>query len=190
MDVERLPELLEGPRLTLRRWVEGDLAMLADAVGRNVDHLRPWMGWISAEPLSEAERRELVGRWEHEWSIGGDVVLAILLDGEAAGGTGLHRRHGPHGLEIGYWVDKDHLGRGIATEAASMLTTAALALEGVTFVEIHHDKANVSSARVPRRLGYRFLGESADSPAAPGEIGIDCAWQISAEAWPSARSPA
>jgi RimJ/RimL family protein N-acetyltransferase len=49
-------------------------------------------------------------------------MMAILLKGEVVSSTGLHRRRGPHGIEIAYWVDKDHLGERIARETASMLT--------------------------------------------------------------------
>ena len=179
-----LPERYESPRLLIRRWTVEDLDPLAAAVDRNVDHLRPWMPWIADEPLPRAGRAALLGRWQREWEAGGDVVLGILLDGVVVGGTGFHRRRGPHGLEIGYWLDKDHLGRGIATEATSVLTTAALSLDGITFVQIHHDKANRRSAAVPRRLGYRYLGESPEPPKAPAEVGIDCTWQVTRENWP------
>ncbi len=178
-----LPDRLEGPRLLIRRWTAEDVDLLAAAVSRNVEHLRPWMPWIADEPLSKAAREALVERWRQEWLAGGDVVLGMLLDGAVVGGTGFHRRRGPHGLEIGYWVDKDHLGLGFATEATATLTTAALALDGITFVEIHHDRANQRSAAVPRRLGYEFLGESPDQPDAPAEEGIDCGWRITRELW-------
>lgn len=146
------------------------------------------MPWVASEPLPRSERLALLERWERDWSEGGDVVMAVLLDGEVVGGTGLHRRRGPHGLEIGYWVDCTHLGQGIARETASMLTTAALALEEISFVEIHHDKANVRSARIPERLGYVFVDESPDTPNAPGEMGIDCAWRMTRDAWGASRS--
>jgi ribosomal-protein-serine acetyltransferase len=53
-------------------------------------------------------------------------------------------------------------------------------------VEIHHDKANTRSGGIPRRLGYVFAGEAPDAPAtpaAPGEVGIDCTWRMTRDAW-------
>jgi ribosomal-protein-serine acetyltransferase len=182
-EVIRLPERIEGPRLLVRRWTPNDLNLLALTVERNAEHLRPWMPWIADEPLPSQERLTLLEHWQQEWREGGDAVLAIVLNDEVVGGSGLHRRRGPHGLEIGYWVDKDHLGQGIATEVVAMLTSAALLLTDISFVEIHHDKANVRSAMIPRRLGYQFLGETPDSPAAPAEVGIDCAWQATGDKW-------
>lgn len=184
-DLRRLPAHAEGIRLHLRRWTPDDVERISTAVEHNLDHLRPWMSWAANEPLSAEERRDLLERWEHEWRGGGDVVMAILVNDEVVGGSGLHRRCGPDGLEIGYWVDKDHLGRGIATEAASALTSAGLSVPGISFIEIHHDKANVRSSLVPRRLGYAFLGESPDGTEAPAELGIDCAWRMTAESWQS-----
>jgi RimJ/RimL family protein N-acetyltransferase len=120
---------------------------------------------------------------------GGDVTLAITLAGRPVGSTGLHRRGPPHHVAIGYFVDKDHLRMGIATEATAILTAAALGLDplaavaGVNVVEIHHDRANVRSRRVPERLGYRFAGESPNAKLAPGEEGVDCAWEMTLERW-------
>jgi ribosomal-protein-serine acetyltransferase len=187
MTPNQLPERIEGGRLTLRRWVTADAPILAMSVERNLDHLRPWMPWVAFEPLPMDKRRELLDTWEHDWLDGGDSVMAILLRGDVVGGAGLHRRRGPHGIEIGYWVDKDQLGQGLAQEATTMLTTAALTQPEISFVEIHHDKANVRSARIPEGLGYAFVGESANNVEAPGEIGIDCAWRVTSEAWWASR---
>ncbi len=104
----------------------------------------------------------------------GDVVV-----GETGYVPGTH----PPGLEIGYWTHVDHLGRGYATAAARLLTIAAFELPGITHVEIHHDKANVRSGKVPQGLGFQFLGESPHRTTAPGEVGIDCAWRIDAADW-------
>ncbi|WP_019229166.1 GNAT family N-acetyltransferase, partial [Sedimentibacter sp. B4] len=70
-------------------------------------------------------------------------------------GFSLHRRVGPDGLEIGYWLDAAHTGVGLATEAVGGLTAVALALPEVERVEIHTDEGNARSAAVPRRLGYQ-----------------------------------
>jgi RimJ/RimL family protein N-acetyltransferase len=156
---------------------------LTAAIARNIDHLRPWMPWISDEPMTDGDRRALIERWEQTWLAGGDVVLGVFVGDQVVGGTGLHRRRGPHGLEIGYWIDAAHTRRGLATEVAAVLTDAAFDVPGVAFVEIHHDRANVASAGVPRRLGYAFVGEAPDAVDAPGEDGIDWAWRIELATW-------
>jgi hypothetical protein len=54
---------------------------------------------------------------------------------------------------------------------------------GMTRAEIHHDKANRASAGVPRKLGFRWLGESRDEPEAPAELGIEWRWRIEKDEW-------
>lgn len=181
--VDRLPVRIRSQRLTLRRWGEHDVAALTAAVSTSLDHLRPWMPWASAEPLSAAERLALIRRWQADGEGGGDVVFGVFRGDVVIGGAGLHRRIGPGGLEIGYWIHVDHTRQGYACEAAAVLTTAALTVRGVERVEIHHDKANVASAGVPRKLGFTYSHESRDAVAAPGEIGVDCCWSMSRPAW-------
>jgi ribosomal-protein-serine acetyltransferase len=176
--VNRLPERLEGDGLVLRRWTIDDAGALQRAVAESENHLRPWMPWMAVEPIELEARRQLIERWRHAWEAGGDAVLGIHVDGEVAGSTGLHRRRGPHALEIGYWVHVDFLRRGLAGRVAATLTEAALALPGIEAVEIHHDKANQISARIPEALGYRFLGETPDTPEAPAEVGVDWGWRF------------
>jgi RimJ/RimL family protein N-acetyltransferase len=180
----RLPGEVVGARVVLRRWTVGDVPALAAAITRNIEHLRPWMPWVAHEPLLDSDRVALFDTWERSYLDGGDVVYGVFLDGLPIGGCGLHKRRGPHGLEIGYWIDKDHTNQGIATEVARALTSAALSVPGITFVEIHHDKANIASSRVPEKLGYSFLGETQDEITSPGEDGIDCGWRMEAANWP------
>jgi len=61
--------------------------------------------------------------------------------------------HRSDGLEIGYWVHAAHTRRGHASAAAAALTTVAFTLPGIEIVEIHHDRANLASEGVPRKLG-------------------------------------
>jgi RimJ/RimL family protein N-acetyltransferase len=179
-----LPERVEGENgLILRRWVLDDAEQLAKAVSESVEHLRPWMEWVSQEPLSLKRRREMLTEWEQQWRRGGDVTLGVFLDGEVAGGCGLHRRLGPAGLEIGYWTHPSFLRRGVATNTARLLTSAAFTLPEITHVEIHHDKANEASGGVPRRLGYQLVEEAPDEPEAPAEVGTECRWRMTRQRW-------
>lgn len=185
-----LPTRLSRGNLLLRTWTPADAAALTALVERNLEHLRPWVPWIADEPMSVDDRATMLARWERDRLAGGDTVYGIFVDGDRpVGGTGLHRRRGPHGLEIGYWLDADHEGRGIMTRAAALLTDTALTAPGVMFVEIHHDKANNRSAGIPRRLGYRLVDEAPDAVDAAGEVGIDCTWRVTADEW-RARDPA
>src|ERR1039458_4230802 len=184
MASERLPELLVGTdRLLLRRWVAADAELLAVAVAESLEHLRPWMPWVAQEPLSLQRRRAMIEEWEQAWLRGGDVVVGAFVGARVAGGCGLHRRIGCGGLEIGYWTHPAFLRTGIATTAVAMLTDAAVAVPGITRVEIHHDRANEASAGIPRTLGYHLIGQVADEPQAPGEVGVECRWRITREQW-------
>src|SRR5689334_14868892 len=114
----QVPGEVAGPRVVLRQWNAGDACALTALITRNLDHLRPWMPWVAFEPLTDADRTALFETWERSWLDGGDVVYGVFVDGQPIGGTGLHRRRGPNGLEIGYWIDKDHTNQGYATEVA------------------------------------------------------------------------
>ena len=181
--MERLPDTIASPRLILRRWVAADAADLSAAITANLERLRPWMPWVKVEPVSLVDRVALIDQWRIEWARGGDEVIGAFLDGTVVGSTGFHRRRGPGALEIGYWVHVDHTRRGFATEIAASLTNVAFTVPGIERVEIHHDKANIASAGVPRTLGYTYAGEALDAVSSPGEIGIDCRWVINRHEW-------
>jgi ribosomal-protein-serine acetyltransferase len=180
----RLPELIEGDGVVLRRWRVADAPAQHRVLLESLEHLRPWMPFVATEPLSLSERAALIAEWEREWELGGDVYLAILVDGEVAGSAGLHRRIGPGGLEIGYWLHPGFTGRGIATAAARALTGAALGVEGVDRVEIRNDRANVASGAVPARLGYTRVREEPNRECAPADAGVDEIWRMTRPEWP------
>src|SRR4051812_21433844 len=112
--MSRLPEEVEGDGVSLRRYRLEDAEALHRLVSQNIEHLRPWMEWISFEPVTLDERRELIETWTEEWASGGSVTTGIWRGGVLVGSSGLHRRIGPDALEIGYWVSAAHVGQGIA----------------------------------------------------------------------------
>ncbi|WP_051731754.1 GNAT family N-acetyltransferase [Kitasatospora phosalacinea] len=175
----RPPELLSvGGGAHLRRRVLADAPALNAAVIANLAHLRPWMPWARQVPTL-AESEQLSVRGETAWEEGTDFLYLLGLDADPAsviGAFGLHSRIGSGALEIGYWVDREHTGRGLATAAARVLTGAALALPGVTRTEIHCDEANAASAAVPRKLGYVLDRIVQDPPSAPSESGRTMIW--------------
>ncbi len=177
-----VPDPIPAPRLTIRRWTEADAPALDRAITESIEHLRPWMPWVAFEPLSLDDRVALIRGWRENGG-DGDLVVGVFLNGVPVGGGGLHRRIGPDGLEIGYWIHVDHVHRGYATELAAALTTAAFALPNNERVEIHHDRANTASAAVSRRLGYTLTDEQPREIVAPGQEGIGWVWTVTRAEW-------
>lgn len=180
-----LPEETAGHGVALRRWRVEDAPALHEAVVASTEHLRPYMPWIAFEPQTVEQRVARIEGWEQAWRDGGDVVLGIWRDGTVVGGCGLHRRLGPHALEIGYWVHVDHVGQGIATAASRAATDLAFTMDGIDRVEIHHDVTNRASEAVPRKLGYERMDdiEVTARDLAPAETGCDAVWRITRQSW-------
>lgn len=158
------------------RGSHGDL--MSDAVLASLDHLKPWMPWASAEAGSPAAQRERCQAIQEAWVSGSDYNYVLRTDesGPVIGAFGLHRRIGPGGIELGYWMHVNYVGQGYATAAAQALAEAALELDDVTRVEIHTDEANVRSAAIPQRLGYRLNRVFEREPEAPAECGRIQVW--------------
>ena len=97
-------------------------------------------------------------------------------DGALVGTIGLHRRTSDDVIEIGYWIAAAQTRRGYGAAAAQVATTLAAALPAVRRVEIQCDQANVASAAIPRKLGYRLDRIEAHEPEAPGERGRRMIW--------------
>jgi RimJ/RimL family protein N-acetyltransferase len=133
------------------------------------------MPWTPDEPESldtVYERlREFRGQYDRDesWIMG---VFDPADESRLLGGTGLHRRQGEGGLEIGYWIAADEIGKGYATELSAVLTRAAFAgFEDVDRVEIRVDPANEVSARIPAKIG--FTKEATLRRRLPVKLGSD-----------------
>jgi RimJ/RimL family protein N-acetyltransferase len=162
----------------LRRARPRDAEAFAEAVRESLDHLRHWMPWAVPVATETSVQRDRLVMADASWADGSDYEFAILPADERRiiGGCGLMRRIGPGAIEIGYWVHVDHTRRSHATAAARALTQAAWTLPDVERVEIHCDEANVASAAVPARLGYRLDRIEDDEPRAPAVSGRSMIW--------------
>lgn len=178
--VEPLPDELPTQRLVLRRWRRADAPLLKAAIDANLAHLQQWMPWAKAEPspLDVIEAR--LERFEDEFDSGKEWLYSIRRRGtnDVLGGTGLHPRVGPGGVEIGYWLQASATGNGFASEAAEALTRVALRQPDFERVEIRCDPRNAASAAVPRRLGYRHARTIENETAPTGELRDTMVWEM------------
>ncbi|WP_082393175.1 GNAT family N-acetyltransferase [Nocardia arizonensis] len=172
------PQRFDIDELLIRRWRHDDLTAQYEAILASHEHLHPWMPWAAAEPSLERQRAFIADAAANPPDGRGDHFYGIFdHDGAVLGGIGLHHRSEPGTAEIGYWCHVDHTGRGVITRAVAALTGIALNLPGIRRVEIRCDEANVRSAAVPRRLGYRLDRIETRAPTAPAESGRVMVWQ-------------
>jgi RimJ/RimL family protein N-acetyltransferase len=176
VDETRPPEVVAAGAFTLRRLCVDDAAAIAEAVAASLSELRPWMPWATDEATDPAWQQQRLQNHLSDWDRGSSFDYVIVDDGRVLGVIDLSDRAGAGALELGYWLRSDYSGRGIATACAAALTSAALALPGVSRVEIHCDEANVRSASLARRLGYQLVRIEDDEIAAPGETGRNMIW--------------
>jgi RimJ/RimL family protein N-acetyltransferase len=150
------PYRIETERLVVRCYESRDAPLLKDAVDSSLEHLQPWMPWALDEPQTLEQKIELVELFRSSFAAGENFTYGIFAAGEAEllGGTGLHPRVGPGGLEIGYWVRASATRQGIVTESTAALTRAGFEVCAADRIEIRIEPRNEASFGVPRKLGY------------------------------------
>lgn len=172
--------------LTLLRWRPRHVAALTAAIQTSRDHLAPWMPWVAAYDADPRAADHFVAAVDRAWGEGTEWSWGVWQQRMLVGAVGLHSRGEPGVLEIGYWTHVDHLGRGVARRAAAVVTCEALALAHVRRVEIRHADTNRRSARVPARLGYRWVGRVPRSPGEGGDSDTTVVWGLDAADLPGA----
>jgi RimJ/RimL family protein N-acetyltransferase len=151
-----MPYRIETPRLVIRCYDPRDAALLKQAVDESLEHLRPWMPWAQYEPTSLADKVQRLRLMRGNFDLDSDYTVGVFNPDETRllGGAGLHKRHEPGALEIGYWIHAGHTGQGYASEVAAALTQVAFGCLDSHRVEIRCDPNNLASQAVPRKLGY------------------------------------
>jgi RimJ/RimL family protein N-acetyltransferase len=158
--------LLMTPRLELRAWGRADLEAFFDLYRR-------WevARWLGAQPRSALtdldEARDRLARWHERgsglappfglWAMvprapSGSVPVGTVLLLPLADATGATEE-----VEVGWHLHPDWQGRGLATEAAAALLSAAT-VAGFDRVRALTDPDNVASQAVARRLGMVDAG--------------------------------
>ncbi|APU21218.1 GNAT family N-acetyltransferase [Actinoalloteichus sp. GBA129-24] len=149
---------LAGPRLVLRDFLDSDVdAVHAFAGDPEVTRFTDW-GPNSPED-SRAFVADAVAQAREssrtEFSLAAvDVTSGVLIGSAAVGITSRTHRQG----ELGYVVHRDHWGRGLATEATTMLLTFGFHRLGLRRIAATCHPDNIASARVLQKAGLRPEG--------------------------------
>jgi RimJ/RimL family protein N-acetyltransferase len=148
------PFVLPAGPVVLRPWRQDDLdAAWAALQDRDT---RRWNGDGGA---SRQDAAALIRR-RSDWSGGRHASWAVAEpDGTFLGSVSLHSIDAEEGTaEIGYWIAPDARGRGLAAIAVDAACRWAFAAVPLARIALVHDVANVASARVAERAGFRREG--------------------------------
>ena len=155
-------------RCIIRPWRDGDqLSLIRHADNRNV-----WLNVRDNFPhpytLADADR------WiHHATNALKDLVFAIEVEGEAAGGIGLVAKEDVYrlSLEIGYWLGEQHWGKGIMTECVGAITQYAFTTFEITRLYADVFEWNTASMRVLEKNGYVKEGRMQQAIIKDGKVG-------------------
>jgi RimJ/RimL family protein N-acetyltransferase len=157
-----------------------------DAVTVSFDELHRWMIWCQTIPTREEILAFLI---EDEAAFDADERWGYSLfecaSGELVGSAGLRRASATDtdAVEIGYWVRSDRTKRGYASTAAQAFVDAGIAcIPGITKIRISMDPTNAASVAVPRKLGFRFIGEMPREVVVEGHSGSSALWEMDRQA--------
>lgn len=147
---------VETGGLVLRCWSPADAPRLRAVLDRSDAHLRPYIPFMRDEPRTLAQTAAWLRGHRASFDLDRHHRYAVLDAGERTllGEVMLLDRHGDGEREVGYWLDRDHVGHGHARTAAAAMTRLAFELTGVDRVELHCAPGNTRSAALAARLGF------------------------------------
>lgn len=142
----------------LRPFSVENAAELFAVVKKNYDHLRPFLQWVTPD-FSLESAREFIERTNDGFAENKNPAYGILYNEEIVGVIGfVNFSRNNRRIEIGYWIDKDHEGKGLIGKACKALIDYVLEELDLNRVEIHCSTENTRSRAVPERLGFTLEG--------------------------------
>lgn len=148
------PETLTGRLVVLRRATPADAHCLYLAAC-NVEVMR-FMDWpMPTDPKdTESHLRETAADWDR-----GSEYQWVIFDRNSAQCVGtISCRPKGHEADFGYFLDRNHWGKGFATDAATAVVNWLDAQPGIIRVWATVDVENVRSRRLLERLDLKLEG--------------------------------
>lgn len=172
----------------LRILTMDDTRTLFDVLGKNSSHLDPWLRW-SGRIQTVADVQHYLDRFAQKWAYGDGFHAGIWAGDNLAGGLvchGINRES--RKSEIGYWLTKDYVGRGLATLAARAALHFLFDIEKMHRVEIQCAVDNVRSRAIPERLGFTFEGILRESEWLTTQFADHAVYSMLAREWMAANA--
>jgi RimJ/RimL family protein N-acetyltransferase len=155
-----------SPAITfqLRPFRADDADAFAAAVRDSARSLSEWLHWPPAQYAAD-DALAWFAACDQARQAGSAEEYGIFEQGsgQLLGGAGIHGIDRQHRCAaLGYWVRRTHQWRGIATQAAFLLSREAFSAHALQRLELVVGEHNLASRRVAEKLVARFEGMAAN----------------------------
>src|SRR5215472_411465 len=130
---------------------------VARLIVRNQQRLARWEPWAE-HPATVGALRSFIRGCLEGFAAGTQVQTYIRVGGLLVGSCGLRINVTTRTGEVGYWLDAEYEGRGIAMRAARALVTEAFRERELVRMELRTAVDNVRSRALAERLGFVHEG--------------------------------
>jgi RimJ/RimL family protein N-acetyltransferase len=157
--------------ISIRPFKSTDASALQGAVSSSVGHIGPWLDWCTPRYTLKDARAWVNSSIDH-WQQGQAFRWAIVgsNDKHILGGVDIYLPVlGQPVGQMGYWVRRDSVGRGICTQAAAQALHWSFDRLGLARVELFVQPDNSSGIAVARKLGAKLQGQQEDQITFNGE---------------------
>lgn len=149
------------PRLELRPFRRRDVEALIAAVGTSLEELERWLPWAHSRygrPDALRFIRDSAAAWvegrAYDFAIRRPESPDRHVGNISIWPTSRRERAG----EVGYWISSSETGKGIATEAATLVLTVGFEEMALHRVTMRIAVGNAASERVAQKLGFVHEG--------------------------------
>ncbi|OGH06526.1 MAG: hypothetical protein A2171_02205 [Candidatus Levybacteria bacterium RBG_13_35_9] len=166
---------LKNKDIILRNFSVSDSTGLFNLIDKNRDYLEKWLPWLhSVKEAEDSEKK--IKEWAKKQKKGEGVNLGIWYKGQLAGVVSFNFINKENKkAEIGYWLDKNHQGKGIVTKSCELLIDYGFNELNLHRVEISCAQGNNKSCAIAERLGFAKEGCFRQSGFLNGKF-VDMNW--------------
>jgi len=132
---------------------------LFDLGDKNREFLREWLPWVDSSNSVE-DTKEFIKHSISQYLENGTIEAPIFYSGKIVGMIALRVYYSLNlkKADIGYWLDREHLGKGIINKSANKMLEIGFNRYNLGKITIHCATDNKSSCSVAKRLGFKLEG--------------------------------
>jgi len=155
--------------ISIRAWMAEDAAAIARAINSKAvqDNLRDGIPFPYTEQDGAAFIAAMTSAGRND-----TFAFAITLNNEVVGSIGAFRQGNIHSrtAEMGYYIAKEHWGKGIATEAVRLLCDFVFGNTDIIRIYAEPFANNAASCRVLEKAGFAYEGTLRSNAVKNGNV--------------------